>query len=70
MMNMEFRFLTEKDSAELDSLVDRIETSIADEEWWLPIQDLAREHFFDLEWTVFYGAFDDGELVWRHVHCS
>ncbi len=60
---MEYRFLTEEDSARLDRLVDTIEASIVDEEWWLPIQDLAREHFFDPQWTVFYGAFDDGELV-------
>jgi len=60
---MEFRFLTINDSAQLDRLIDTIESSIPDKTWWLPIQKLAKDHFFDPEWTVIYGAFDDGVLV-------
>ena len=60
---MEFRYLTVNDSAQLDRLIGVIESSIPDKSWWLPIQTLAKDHFFDPEWTVIYGAFEDGMLV-------
>lgn len=60
---MEYRFLTPKDEAQLTRLIEKIESSLPDKEWWLPIQESARQHFFDSEWTMFYGAFDHDELV-------
>ncbi len=48
---------------ELYALIEEIETALTDKEFWLPINDIARKHFFDKEWTRFYGAFAGDELI-------
>ena len=55
--NIRFRILTSKDKAALEQLISTIENSLAVPEWWIPIDDTARAHFFDSDWTCFLGAF-------------
>ncbi|MCD8180657.1 MAG: GNAT family N-acetyltransferase [Firmicutes bacterium] len=52
-----------KNQKALSDLIDEIEETLESGEYWLPINDISREHFFDKEWTRFYGAFEDGELI-------
>ena len=59
---MIIRKLTLDDKEKLDALIEVIEENLADPNFWLPINDTAREHFFDDDWTEFYGMFD-GEVL-------
>lgn len=60
---MEFRKLTIADKDQLDTLISTIEESLDNPEFWLPINEIAREHFFDESWTNFYGLFDGSHLI-------
>ena len=60
---MVIKRLTSADQSKLDHLIQIIEDSLLDADWWLPIQETARVHFFDSSWTIFYGTFDGEELV-------
>ena len=60
---LEFRRLKDDDENKLNALINVIETDLSDAAWWLPLKAKAKEHFFDLNWTIFQGAFDSGELV-------
>ena len=61
--NIFIRKLTLKDKPQLDNLIQKIEASLPHQDWWLPIPAEAYEHFFDEEWTLFCGAFDNEKLV-------
>lgn len=57
------RPLSVDDRPALEGLFAVIEAALPEREWWLPVQDIAREHFFDFSWTRFYGAFDGERLI-------
>ena len=58
-----FRKLNIKDKEKLDKLIDIIEKNLTNNAYWLPMQAEARNHFFDENWTIFYGAFKDDNLI-------
>lgn len=60
---IEFRKLTADDSESLSVLINEIESSIANKEWWLPINTESKIHFLDDDWGYFIGAFDDQKLI-------
>lgn len=63
MKDFTIRKLTSKDSKELETLISIIESNLERKEFWLPINDIARSHFFYDDWTEFYGVFDEDILV-------
>ena len=56
---MYIRKLTETDSAQLDNLIQEVEANLKNEKFWLPMEETAKTHFFDEDWTYFLGAFED-----------
>ena len=61
---MNIRVLDKNDKAALEQLIFTIENALPVPEWWIPIDDIERSHFFDADWTCFLGAFnDDNQLV-------
>lgn len=60
---MKIRKLTEADKLCLYALIDTIEENLPDKNFWLPMKETARAHFFDPKWTEFYGAFDGERLA-------
>ncbi|MDE6015935.1 MAG: GNAT family N-acetyltransferase [Acetatifactor sp.] len=60
---MEIRQLTQNDSEAFFELIDITVNSLENPEFWLPIKDEVRTHFFDKSWTVLFGAFDGPALV-------
>ena len=60
---MIIRKLTESDRDALWALIADIESTLVSRDFWLPIKEAAREHYFDDSWTEFYGAFDGDRLV-------
>ncbi len=60
---MQIRKLTIGDQEQLNALMDVIETTLPDRLYWLPVKETAKAHFFDDEWTEFYGMFDGERLV-------
>ena len=60
---MYIRKLTETDSAQLDNLIQEVEANLKNEKFWLPMEETAKTHFFDEDWTYFLGAFEDEELI-------
>lgn len=60
---MVIRKLTENDGKKLNELIDRIEFSIENKKWWLPIKEVARNNFFNDEWTYFLGMFVSENLI-------
>lgn len=59
----EYRQLNKSDIAQLEELIAIIENGLPDKAWWVPIDDVARQHFFDEDWTYFIGAFDGDKLA-------
>lgn len=57
------RILNIKDKEALDMLIKKIENSLINKDFWLPILDEAYEHFFDNKWTMFCGAFKENILI-------
>jgi RimJ/RimL family protein N-acetyltransferase len=60
---LQFRQLSIDDKAELEELITLTESTIKHSDWWLPISDISRQHFFDEEWTCFYGGFLNEKLI-------
>lgn len=60
---MQIRQLTEKDSDAFYELIQITVDSLENKEFWLPIKDEVREHFFDKSWTILFGAFDGATLI-------
>ncbi len=60
---MQIRQLTEKDSDAFYELIQITVDSLENKEFWLPIKDEVREHFFDKSWTILFGAFDGDTLI-------
>lgn len=60
---MIIRELISSDETDLSILIEKIESSLINKDYWLPINDTSRLHFLDKRWTRFYGAFERGELV-------
>lgn len=60
---MKIRKLTSEDESKLLHLIDVIEENLDEKEFWLPINEVSKEHFFDDRWTEFYGIFDGCKLV-------
>ena len=60
---MMIKKLTKNDRLQLENLISVIEARLERHEFWLPIKETAKEHFFDDEWTEFYGMFDGEQLV-------
>jgi len=60
---LEIRQLNKSDEISLINLINEIENSLIDKTWWLPIKKEARENFFNKEWTIFYGAFENSKLI-------
>lgn len=60
---MEIRKITLNDKEQLEHLISVVEENLEDEKWWLPINMTSRIHFFDDEWTEFYGMFDGEKLI-------
>lgn len=60
---MMIRQLTNNDSEAFYNLIDITVNSLENQEFWLPIKDEVRKHFFDKSWTVLFGAFEGPTLV-------
>ncbi len=60
---MLIRQLTNNDSKAFYDLIQITVESLEDQEFWLPIKDEVRKHFFDKSWTVLFGAFDGTTLI-------
>lgn len=60
---MIIRKLSLENQPALEQLITIIEDQLPNHDWWLPIRETARAHFFDPLWTLFYGAFDHDHLV-------
>ena len=60
---MKIKKLTLNDKEQLNILIGKIEENLEKEDYWLPINEPSREHFFDEQWTEFYGMFDGDELI-------
>lgn len=60
---MELRKITLEDREALEQLITVIESNLENKYFWLPIKEEARKHFFDEEWTEFYGVFQKGMLI-------
>ncbi len=57
------RKLRKTDETQLLQLIKTIEDGLTDKKFWLPINDISREHFLDDDWTYFLGLFDDEKLI-------
>ncbi len=57
------RQLTENDSDAFYELIEMTVDALENKEFWLPIKDEVREHFFDKSWTILFGAFDGDTLI-------
>ncbi len=55
--------LTPSHREKLELLINDIEAALSDKAFWLPVKKEARMHFFDDDWTEFYGVFDGERLV-------
>ena len=51
------RYLNKNDKNQLEDLIKEIEEYIDNNEFWIPITDISRKHFFDEKWTKIFGAF-------------
>jgi len=60
---MEIRKLNTDDKTQLFNLIKVIETNLPDNTWWLPIKEKAKEEFFNENWTIFVGAFENNILI-------
>lgn len=60
---MIFRKLTKNDANQLFSLIDKVENALTDKNFWLPLNDTAKDHFFDPDWTEFFGFFENEVLI-------
>ena len=60
---MIIRKLIESDCDALWALIDDVESTLVSRDFWLPIKEAAKEHYFDDSWTEFYGAFDGDRLA-------
>ena len=57
------RQLTIEDKPALEKLIKDVEDTVSNKAFWLPISEESENHFFDVSWTVFLGAFLGGELL-------
>ncbi|MCM1092105.1 MAG: GNAT family N-acetyltransferase [Butyrivibrio sp.] len=60
---MLIRQLTNNDSEAFFELIQITVDALENKEFWLPIKDEVRTHFFDKSWTVLFGAFEGSTLV-------
>lgn len=60
---MIFRKLSVGDSPLLFELINNVESALEDKNFWLPLNDTAKEHFFDISWTEFFGFFEGEKLI-------
>lgn len=60
---MTLQKLTTSHKEQLNLLINDIEATLSNKAFWLPIKEEARMHFFDDEWTEFYGIFDGERLA-------
>lgn len=60
---MNCRKLILSDKTQLENLITIIEDNLEHKDFWLPINQTSREHFFDDTWTEFYGMFDNCRLI-------
>ncbi len=60
---MKILILNEKNKKELEALIKETEANLKDERFWLPISEASREHYFDPNWTIFWGAFEGEKLI-------
>ncbi len=60
---MEIKKIECAEKAQLENLIAEIESNLPDTAWWLPLNDTAKNHFFDDTWTYFLGLFDGETLV-------
>lgn len=60
---IKIRKLNIKDKDKLYSLIKLIEDNLFNNAFWLPIQEKAKANFFNEDWTVFLGAFNEDKLI-------
>ena len=60
---MSFRYLDENDRDELEGLFEFVESNSTHKDWWPPIRQEVRDHFFDFDWMRFVGNFEEERLV-------
>lgn len=60
---MNVRKLVKSDDLQLEKLIKDVENNLMEKTFWLPISEKSRSHFFDENWTLFLGAFDDEKLI-------
>lgn len=51
------------DTEQFYELVREVEDNLASPAYWLPMTEIAKEHFFDDYWTYFLGAYEDEKLI-------
>lgn len=51
------------DSGQFFEMVKEIEDNLASPAYWLPMTEIAKEHFFDDTWTYFLGAYEGEKLI-------
>jgi len=57
------RQLSVKDRKQYCSLWKNVEDNLEHDEWWLPANPLSKKHFFDTDWTIIEGMFEEDELI-------
>lgn len=60
---MEIKKLYIKDKEQLYNLINIIENNLQNKDFWLPIKQISKDHYFDDKWTEFYGIFDNKILI-------
>ena len=60
---MEIKKLSIKDKNQLEALISVVEENIENRDFWLPINNISKEHFFDESWTEFIGMFEGDALI-------
>ena len=58
-----YRQLKKNDETKLYDLISQIETNLQEPKFWLPINSVSKNHFFDEDWTYFLGLFDNDKLI-------
>lgn len=58
-----YRQLKENDNNKLFDLINQIENNLQEPKFWLPINRISKNHFFDDDWTCFLGLFDNEKLI-------
>ena len=60
---MTIKKLTKEDARRLSALIRTVEENLTRKEFWLPVNETSAAHFFDPDWTEFWGVFEEDRLI-------